>query len=74
MAVCEAVDSRDDGMNLIYRSTALEIRRIRTCKAAIPCPKCGTRQVYLYDPEPLAVWKCRKCRHKWWFEPLMVRN
>lgn len=54
-------------MILIYRATAMAIRRIRTCKAAIPCPKCGTRQVYLYDPAPLARWKCRKCRHKWWF-------
>lgn len=55
---------------LIARVTALAIRRIRICKAAIPCPKCGTRQIYLYDHAPLAEWKCRECRHRWWFEPL----
>lgn len=61
-------------MSMIYRATALAIRRIRICKAFVPCPKCGTRRVYLYDPAQLAMWKCRKCRHKWWFEPVTRIN
>lgn len=33
------------------------------------CPSCGTEQVQLIKTEPPAVWKCRKCKNRWGFEP-----
>lgn len=42
-------------------------RRMDICRAALPCPHCGTRQVQLvaYSLERPSEWKCRECRYKW---------
>lgn len=46
-------------------------RRSRICKQAPICPRCRESQVEILDSRPLAAWKCRGCKHKWRYEPLV---
>jgi ribosomal protein L37AE/L43A len=49
---------------------AMSDRRRWLCRHAPKCPECGDPQVQLVDWFPIpAEWKCRKCKHKWTFEP-----
>lgn len=57
--------------NWIDDALQFSARRMRICKQAPACPKCRTRQVQLINQLPLAEWKCRHCKHKWRFEPLV---
>ncbi len=45
-------------------------RRDYLARHAIGCPSCTSSQVQLimHDSVP-AVWRCRKCRHKFYYEP-----
>jgi len=58
--------------SLMGNALKLVARRIRLCKHAPICPKCRTKQVQLFGYKALAKWKCRECKHKWWFEPLIL--
>jgi len=50
---------------------ALSDRRLWLCKNTPNCPKCGEHwQMQLVDwAATPAYWKCRKCKHKFRFEP-----
>jgi ribosomal protein L37AE/L43A len=47
------------------------VRREFLCKHLPLCPECSTPQVQLitYMEEIPARWKCRHCKHKFYFEP-----
>jgi len=50
---------------------ALSKRRLWLCKNTPACPSCGEwMQIQITDWHQIpAEWKCRKCKHKWKFEP-----
>lgn len=58
-------------MPLREQVRALTLRRLRICKHAPLCPKCRARQVQLTDSGVLAEWKCRECKHRFVFEPII---
>lgn len=59
---------------MLDKALVLTNRRVRVCKQAPHCHKCGTSQVQIMDCSPLATWKCRHCHHTWQQEPLVVEN
>lgn len=50
----------------------VSIRRRFLSKHAIACPKCGTRQVQLLELFYFPEWKCRECKFKFVYEPLLL--
>lgn len=59
---------------MLAHAHAATNRRLRVCSKAPRCPVCLTRQVQIIDCAPLATWKCRECKHKWRYEPVIDKT
>jgi hypothetical protein len=61
--------------NRILRNALISVRRrLLICKHAPKCISCNSAQVQLINPNPLATWKCRVCKHIWKYEPILKEN
>lgn len=66
--------TKEELSRIVTGAELISKRRIRICKQAPKCPKCKANQVQIIDSGLLAKWKCRECKHKWTYEPLVEIN
>lgn len=61
----ENVDDGNQFQRNLDFALSLANKRLKYCKDAKPCPKCGTDQVQLVSWINEVEWKCRYCKHEW---------
>lgn len=56
--------------DLLEYAKARDARRRHLAAHLLPCLMCGEReQIQLTNHGPPAQWRCRKCRHRYTYEP-----
>ncbi len=67
-------EARQKAEMMIRAAEALMFRRRRLCSLAPRCPHCRVTNVQLVESAPLARWKCRACKHRWTYEPIIMEK